>query len=33
MTNIEKIKRIIDVGHWVKVVYKDGIIINITSYY
>lgn len=33
MTNIEKVKRILDAGHWVKVVYKDGIIINITSYY
>lgn len=32
MTNIEKVKRILDAGHWVKVVYKDGIIINITSY-
>ena len=33
MTNIEKVKRIIDAGHWVKVTYPDGVIRIITSYY
>ena len=33
MTNIEKVKRILDAGHWVKVTYKDGTILNITSNY
>ncbi len=33
MTNIEKVKRILDAGHWVKVIYKDGTILNITSNY
>jgi len=33
MTNIEKVKRILDAGHWVKITYKDGTILNITSNY
>ena len=33
MTNIEKVKRIIDAGHWVKVTYPDGVTRIITSYY
>ena len=33
MTNIEKVKRILDAGHWVKVSYDDGIIRTFTSYY
>ena len=33
MTNLEKVKRILDAGHWVKVTYKDGTILNITSNY
>ena len=33
MTNIEKVKRIIDAGHWVKVTYPDGDILTITSYH
>lgn len=33
MTNIEKVKRILDAGHWVKVTYDDGIIRTFTSYY
>ena len=31
MTNIEKVKRIIDAGHWVKVTYKNGETYTITS--
>ena len=33
MTNIEKVKRIIDAGHWAKVTYPDGDILTITSYH
>ncbi len=33
MTNIEKVKRILDAGHWVKVTYDDGIIRTFTSYH
>ena len=33
MTNIEKVKRILDAGHWVKVTYPDGDILTITSYH
>ena len=33
MTNIEKVKRILDAGHWVKVSYPDGCILTITSYH
>ena len=33
MTNIEKVKRILDAGHWAKVTYDDGIIRTFTSYY
>jgi len=33
MTNIEKVKRILDAGHWVRVTYLDGTILNITSNY
>ena len=34
MTNIEKVKRILDAGHWVKVTYDyDGVIRTVTSYY
>ena len=33
MTNIEKVKRILDAGHWVKVNYPDGVTRIITSYY
>ena len=35
MTNIEKVKRILDAGHWVKVTYptNDGYIQTMTSYY
>ncbi len=34
MTNIEKVKRILDAGHWVKVTYPDnGYIQTVTSYY
>lgn len=33
MTNIEKVKRILDAGHWVKVTYDDGVTRIITSYY
>lgn len=33
MTNIEKVKRILDAGHWVKATYLDGTILNITSNY
>ena len=33
MTNIEKVKRIIDAGHWVKVTFEDGDILTITSYH
>jgi hypothetical protein len=33
MTNIEKVKRILDAGHWVKVTYENGIITTFTSYY
>ncbi len=33
MTNIEKVKRILDAGHWVKVTYDDGLSITVTSYY
>ena len=33
MTNIEKVKRILDSGHWVKVTYENGIITTFTSYY
>lgn len=32
MTNIEKVKRILDAGHWVKVTYPDGDFITVTSY-
>lgn len=32
MTNIEKVKRILDAGHWVKVTYQDGYTYTITSY-
>ena len=32
MKNIEKVKRILDAGHWVKVTYDDGAIITVTSY-
>ena len=31
MTNIEKVKRILDAGHWVKAT-SEGFIITITSY-
>ena len=31
MTNIEKVKRIIDAGHWVKVTYENGETYTITS--
>ena len=31
MTNIEKVKRIIDAGHWVKVTFEDGETTTITS--
>ena len=31
MTNIEKVKRILDAGHWAKVTYKNGISFTITS--
>ena len=34
MTNIEKVKRILDAGHWVKVTYPDcGYINTVTSYH
>ena len=33
MTNIEKVKRILDAGHWVKVTYENRIITTFTSYY
>ena len=34
MTNIEKVKRILDAGHWVKVTYDDDSVTRtITSYY
>jgi len=33
MTNIEKVKRILDAGHWVRVTYPDGDILTITSYH
>ena len=34
MTNIEKVKRIIDAGHLVKVTFKDsGNLITVTSYH
>ena len=33
MTNIEKVKRILDAGHWAKVTYDDGVTRIITSYY
>ncbi len=34
MTNIEKVKRILDAGHWVKVTYPDnGYIQTVTSYH
>ena len=33
MTNIEKVKRILDAGHWAKVTYPDGVTRIITSYY
>jgi hypothetical protein len=34
MTNIEKVKRILDAGHWVKVTYLDGgYIQTVTSYH
>ena len=32
MTNIEKVKRILDAGHWVKYIWDDGDIFIITSY-
>ena len=32
MTNIEKVKRILDAGHYVKVIYPDGDFITVTSY-
>jgi len=31
MTNIEKVKRILDAGHWVKVTFEDGETTTITS--
>ena len=33
MTNIEKVKRILDAGHYVKVTFEDGVICTVTSYY
>jgi len=33
MTNIEKVKRILDAGHCVKVTFEDGVIRTVTSYY
>ena len=33
MTNIEKVKRILDAGHWAKVTFEDGDILTITSYH
>jgi len=33
MTNIEKVKRILDAGHWVKVTYDNWLSITVTSYY
>ena len=33
MTNIEKVKRILDAGHWVKVIYPDGTMRTATSYH
>jgi len=33
MTNIEKVKRILDAGHWAKVTFEDGVIRTVTSYY
>ena len=33
MTNIEKVKRILDAGHYVKVTFEDGVIRTVTSYY
>ena len=33
MTNIEKVKRILDAGHWVKVTYPNSVTRIITSYY
>ena len=33
MTNIEKVKRILDAGHWVKVTDPDGDFITVTSYH
>jgi hypothetical protein len=37
MTNIEKVKRILDAGHWVKVTFEDGDfagdILTVTSYH
>ena len=33
MTNIEKVKRILDAGHLAKVTYENGIITTFTSYY
>ncbi len=33
MTNIEKVKRILDAGHWVKVNYGAGHIYTVISYY
>jgi len=33
MTNIEKVKRILDAGHWVKVSYPDDYFITVTSYH
>jgi len=32
MTNIEKVKRILDAGHWVKVTYEDFDDNTVTSY-
>ncbi len=33
MNNIEKVKRILDAGHWVKVTYPNSVTRIITSYY
>lgn len=33
MTNIEKVKRILDAGHWVKVIYPDWTMCTATSYH
>ena len=33
MTNIEKVKRILDAGHWVKVTWESGWVYTIISYF